>query len=103
MKDRDARTRIAGRDDDDSLDVILRRHGTCDADAQRDGVAVFGDLGNVDRQSPSPNLFHGRRRLCARSQRQTEAAEHIRIALQAYDVQDIDTLIGERCQACAIA
>ena len=33
--------------------------------------------------------------LSARSQRQTEAAEHIRIALQAYDVQAIDTLIGD--------
>src|SRR5712675_2298257 len=33
--------------------------------------------------------------LSARSQRQTEAAEHIRVALQAYDVQAIDTLIGD--------
>jgi uncharacterized membrane protein YqiK len=33
--------------------------------------------------------------LSARSQRQTEAAEHIRTALAAYDVQAIDTLIGD--------
>ena len=33
--------------------------------------------------------------LSARSQRQVEAAEHIRTALQAYDVQAIDTLIGD--------
>jgi uncharacterized membrane protein YqiK len=33
--------------------------------------------------------------LGARSRRQTEAAEHIRTALQAYDVQAIDTLIGD--------
>ena len=33
--------------------------------------------------------------LSARSQRQAEAAEHIRVALQAYDVQAIDTLIGD--------
>jgi uncharacterized membrane protein YqiK len=33
--------------------------------------------------------------LSARSQRQMEAAEHIRAALAAYDVQAIDTLIGD--------
>jgi uncharacterized membrane protein YqiK len=33
--------------------------------------------------------------LSARSQRQQEAAEHIRVALLAYDVQAIDTLIGD--------
>lgn len=33
--------------------------------------------------------------LGARSQRQHEAAEHIRVALGAYDVQAIDTLIGD--------
>jgi uncharacterized membrane protein YqiK len=33
--------------------------------------------------------------LGARSQRQTEAAQHIRKALGAYDVQAIDTLIGD--------
>ncbi len=33
--------------------------------------------------------------LGARSHRQTEAAEHIRVALGAYDVQAIDTLIGD--------
>ena len=33
--------------------------------------------------------------LSARSQRQTEAAEHIREAIGAYDVQAIDTLIGD--------
>ena len=33
--------------------------------------------------------------LSARSQRQTEAAEHIRKAIGAYDVQAIDTLIGD--------
>ncbi|MBI1177571.1 flotillin family protein [bacterium] len=33
--------------------------------------------------------------LSARSERQHEAAEHIRAALQAYDVQAIDTLIGD--------
>jgi uncharacterized membrane protein YqiK len=33
--------------------------------------------------------------LSARSQRQVEAAEHIRAALAAYDVQAIDTLIGD--------
>jgi len=33
--------------------------------------------------------------LSARSQRQTEAAKHIRAALSAYDVQAIDTLIGD--------
>ena len=33
--------------------------------------------------------------LSARSQRQIEAAEHIRAALSAYDVQAIDTLIGD--------
>src|SRR6266498_2168642 len=33
--------------------------------------------------------------LGARSQRQMEAAEHIRVALGAYDVQAIDTLIGD--------
>ena len=33
--------------------------------------------------------------LSARSQRQTDAAEHIRAALGAYDVQAIDTLIGD--------
>src|SRR5204863_1387074 len=33
--------------------------------------------------------------LSARSQRQTEAAAHIRTALGAYDVQAIDTLIGD--------
>jgi uncharacterized membrane protein YqiK len=33
--------------------------------------------------------------LSARSQRQTEAAEHIRAAIGAYDVQAIDTLIGD--------
>jgi uncharacterized membrane protein YqiK len=33
--------------------------------------------------------------LNARSQRQVEAAEHIRTALRAYDVQAIDTLIGD--------
>jgi uncharacterized membrane protein YqiK len=33
--------------------------------------------------------------LGARSQRQTEAAEHIRTAIGAYDVQAIDTLIGD--------
>jgi len=33
--------------------------------------------------------------LSARSQRQVEAAEHIRTALSAYDVQAIDTLIGD--------
>lgn len=32
--------------------------------------------------------------LSARSERQTEAAEHIRKAIQAYDVQALDTLIG---------
>ncbi len=33
--------------------------------------------------------------LSARSHRQTEAAQHIRVALAAYDVQAIDTLIGD--------
>ena len=33
--------------------------------------------------------------LSARSQRQSEAAEHIRLAIGAYDVQAIDTLIGD--------
>jgi uncharacterized membrane protein YqiK len=33
--------------------------------------------------------------LTARSDRQKDAAEHIRTALQAYDVQAIDTLIGD--------
>ncbi|MDB6066938.1 MAG: band 7 protein [Pedosphaera sp.] len=33
--------------------------------------------------------------LSARSERQTEAAQHIRVALAAYDVQAIDTLIGD--------
>jgi len=33
--------------------------------------------------------------LSARSQRQIEAAEHIRVAIGAYDVQAIDTLIGD--------
>jgi len=33
--------------------------------------------------------------LSARSQRQGDAAEHIRVALAAYDVQAIDTLIGD--------
>ncbi len=33
--------------------------------------------------------------LSARSQRQSEAAEHIRAAIGAYDVQAIDTLIGD--------
>ncbi|HTD87887.1 MAG TPA: SPFH domain-containing protein [Candidatus Binatia bacterium] len=33
--------------------------------------------------------------LSARSQRQAEAAEHIRVAIGAYDVQAIDTLIGD--------
>jgi uncharacterized membrane protein YqiK len=33
--------------------------------------------------------------LSARSQRQVEAAEHIRKAIRAYDVQAIDTLIGD--------
>src|SRR5207237_3049457 len=33
--------------------------------------------------------------LSARSQRQVEAARHIRVALGAYDVQAIDTLIGD--------
>lgn len=33
--------------------------------------------------------------LSARSDRQTEAAEHIRATLSAYDVQAIDTLIGD--------
>ncbi len=33
--------------------------------------------------------------LSARSQRQTEATEHIRAAIGAYDVQAIDTLIGD--------
>ncbi len=33
--------------------------------------------------------------LSARSERQTEAAQHIRTALSAYDVQAIDTLIGD--------
>ncbi len=33
--------------------------------------------------------------LNARSDRQIEASEHIRIALAAYDVQAIDTLIGD--------
>jgi uncharacterized membrane protein YqiK len=33
--------------------------------------------------------------LSARSERQTEAAQHIRVALGAYDVQAIDTLIGD--------
>ena len=33
--------------------------------------------------------------LSARSERQTEAARHIRVALAAYDVQAIDTLIGD--------
>ena len=33
--------------------------------------------------------------LSARSQRQSEAAEHIRVAIGAYDVQAIDTLIGD--------
>src|SRR5678815_1705428 len=33
--------------------------------------------------------------LSARSQRQIEAAEHIREAIGAYDVQAIDTLIGD--------
>src|SRR5262245_14935314 len=33
--------------------------------------------------------------LSARSQRQAEAAEHIRLAIGAYDVQAIDTLIGD--------
>jgi uncharacterized membrane protein YqiK len=32
--------------------------------------------------------------LSARSERQTEAAQHIRTAIQAYDIQAIDTLIG---------
>jgi uncharacterized membrane protein YqiK len=32
--------------------------------------------------------------LTARSERQAEAAEHVRQALQAYDVQAVDTLIG---------
>lgn len=33
--------------------------------------------------------------LSARSERQSEAAQHIRVALAAYDVQAIDTLIGD--------
>jgi len=33
--------------------------------------------------------------LSARSERQMEAAQHIRVALAAYDVQAIDTLIGD--------
>ena len=33
--------------------------------------------------------------LSARSERQTEASEHIQTALAAYDVQAIDTLIGD--------
>jgi uncharacterized membrane protein YqiK len=33
--------------------------------------------------------------LIARSERQSEAARHIRVALEAYDVQAIDTLIGD--------
>lgn len=33
--------------------------------------------------------------LSARSERQTEATEHIRIAIRVYDVQAIDTLIGD--------
>src|SRR6185295_10895146 len=33
--------------------------------------------------------------LTARSERQSEAAGHIRVALGAYDVQAIDTLIGD--------
>jgi uncharacterized membrane protein YqiK len=33
--------------------------------------------------------------LSARSQRQVDAAEHIRVAIGAYDVQAIDTLIGD--------
>jgi uncharacterized membrane protein YqiK len=33
--------------------------------------------------------------LSARSERQTEAARHIRVALATYDVQAIDTLIGD--------
>jgi len=33
--------------------------------------------------------------LSARSQRQSEAAEHIRVALREYDVEGIDTLIGD--------
>nr|WP_202796849.1 flotillin family protein [Pedosphaera parvula] len=33
--------------------------------------------------------------LSARSERQTDAAEHIRVAIGAYDVQAIDTLIGD--------
>jgi uncharacterized membrane protein YqiK len=33
--------------------------------------------------------------LSARSERQKEAAEHIRTAIRAYDVQAIDTLIGD--------
>ena len=33
--------------------------------------------------------------LTARSERQTEAAEYIKVALRAYDVQAIDTLIGD--------
>jgi uncharacterized membrane protein YqiK len=33
--------------------------------------------------------------LSARSERQTEAAQHIRVAIGAYDVQAIDTLIGD--------
>jgi uncharacterized membrane protein YqiK len=33
--------------------------------------------------------------LSARSERQAEAAEHIRVAIGAYDVQAIDTLIGD--------
>lgn len=33
--------------------------------------------------------------LSARSERQTEATEHIRVAIRVYDVQAIDTLIGD--------
>lgn len=50
-------------------------------------------VGNYFRNSAQDNTVLDF--LNARTQRQTEAAEHIRAALQAYDVQAVDTLIGD--------
>src|SRR6202035_4672047 len=48
MKSDDAGIGIGIADDADLADVIVRRHRTVDLDRQRHGVAVLGDLGEID-------------------------------------------------------
>ena len=68
-------------------------------------ISRIGSMQNLVDHALQPivgNYFRNSAQACtvldflsARSQRQTEATEHIRAAIGAYDVQAIDTLIGD--------